>query len=222
MIASAHACSGSGPERWPAETLASTPTPINPRALLERAGRAMEEVSSFEFRLDHESGGTVLMPNLVIREIKGQVVRPDKISIEFKGRFGNFAVKGSLISVGDTSYMTNPLTDAWEEIPPDVSPVRFFNKIADMMSQVTQASAASDGNDVLRIRGRLPAKTLEPLVGPTVTDATTAVELVIHSSKFYLVEAIFDGRVMESDDADTVRRITLLRFNESFTIEPPE
>ena len=223
LVAAAHACGGdSGSQSEPSVTPTPTPTPINPQALLEHAGRAMEGVSSFEFRLDHESGGTVLMPNLVIRELAGQVVRPDRISVEFKGRFGNFAIKGSLVSVGQTSYMTNPLTEAWEKVPPDVSPVGFFNEIAVMMSRVTEASAASEGDDLFSIKGRLPAEALEPLVGTTVTGATMAVELVVRGSDFYLVEVTFDGRVTEGEDADTVRKITLSRFNEPFTIEPPE
>ena len=223
-VVAAHACGGSGPEIEPADLPAATPTPtpINAQALLEQAGRAMESVSSFEFRLDHESGGTVLMPNLVIRELEGRVVRPDRISVEFKGRFGNFAIKGSLVSVGDTSFMTNPLTDAWEKVPPDVSPVGFFNEIAVMMSRVTQASAAPEGDGLFSIRGRLPAEALEPLVGTTVTGATMAVELVVRGSDFYLVRVTFDGKVTEDEDADTVRRISLSKFNEPFIIEPPE
>ena len=228
VVSVAQACGGgSGPDSPPAPTgtptptSTPTPTPIDPLAVLERAGKAMDGVSSFEFLLDHESGGTVLMPNLVIREIEGYVVRPDKLSIDFRGRFGNFPIKGRLISVGSVTYMTNPLTDAWEVVPQSVSPVGFFNEIAGMLSQVTQTSAARDGPDVHRITGRLPAEALKPLVGTTVTGVTIAVELVVRGSDFYLLEATFQGRVNEAEDADTVRVITLSRFNEPFTIEPP-
>ncbi len=189
--------------------------------LLQRMGAAMEEVSSFEFLLDHESGGTVLMSNLVMTEITGQVVRPDRLSIGFKGRFGNFAIQGQLITVGEATYMTNPLTDEWEEIPPDVSPVRFFNEFADMVSQVTPSGATWDG-DLFRVKGRLPTEALEPLVGSTIKGETVGIELAALSSNGYIVEVKFDGAVTEAEEAGTVRSITLSRFNESFSIELPE
>lgn len=224
VVSGAPACGGgSAPAATttPTSTPTPTPTPMDPQTVLDRAGDAMDGISSFEFRLDHESGGTVLMPNLVIGEIEGHVIRPDRLSIDFRGRFGNFPIKGRLISVADVTYMTNPLTDAWEVVPQDVSPVGFFNEIAGMLSQVTQAVAAPNGPDVHRITGRLPAEALEPLVGTTVTGTTIAVDLVVRGSDFYLLEATFHGRVNEAEDADTVRVITLSRFNESFTVEPP-
>ncbi len=223
VVASSYACgSGSGPEvEAQPPTPVPTPTPIDPAVLLQRMGAAMEDVSSFEFLLDHESGGTVIMPNIVMTEIEGQVIRPDRLSVGFKGRFGNFAIRGRLVTVGDTTYMTNPLTDEWEEIPPDISPVRFFNEFADMVSQVIPSGATLDG-DLFRVKGRLPTEALEPLVGSTIKGETVAIELAASTSNAHIVEVTFDGAVTEAEEAGTIRRITLSRFNESFSIELPE
>ena len=221
VVATSHACgNGSGPD-VEAQPPTPTPTPIDTTALLQRMGAAMEGVSSFEFLLDHESGGTVLMPNLVMTEIEGQVIRPDRLSLRFKGRFGNFAIKGRLVTVDDTTYMTNPLTEAWEEIPPDITPVRFFDEFSGMVSQVVPAGATLDG-DLFRVKGRLPTEALEPLVGSTIKGDTVAIELTARAGSAHIVEVTFDGAVTEAEEAGTTRKITLSRFNESFSIELPE
>ena len=223
VVATSHACGNRSEPEVEAQppTPVPTPTPIDPTMLLQRMGAAMEGVSSFEFLLDHESGGTVLMSNLVMTEISGQVIRPDRLSIGFRGRFGNFAIRGQLITVGDATYMTNPLTDEWEKIPPGISPVRFFDEFADMVSQVNPSAATLDGN-LFRVRGRLPTEALEPLVGSTIKGDTVAIELAALASNGYIVEVTFDGAVTEAEEAGTMRSITLSRFNESFSIELPE
>ena len=152
LLMGAHACSRTReaatpvpptPLPSPTPSPSPTPTPINPQALLEESGRAMEKLRSFRFRLVHESGGTPLLPNLVVQEVQGDVIKPDRISADFSGTFGGFAIKSSLISLGDASYMTNPLTGQWESVPTQVSPLAFFDPgrgIAAMMSRVEEAS----------------------------------------------------------------------------------
>ena len=222
VVAISYGCGGSEPEvEAQPSTPVPTPTPIDPAVLLQRMGAAMEDISSFAFLLDHESGGTVLMSNLVMTEITGQVTRPDRLSIEFKGRLGNIVIRGQLVTVDEATYMTNPLTDEWEEIPPDISPVRFFNEFADMVSQVTPSGATLDG-DLFRVKGRLPTEAMEPLVGSTIKGETVGIELAASASDAHIVEVTFDGAVTEAEEAGTVRRITLSRFNESFSIELPE
>ena len=230
LVAAAHACSRPGrgasspapstpvPTLTPTSspTLTPSPTPVNPAALLQESGKAMEGLESFHFRLDHRSGGTTLVPNLVIQEAQGDVVKPDKTSTEFSGTFGGFALRSSLRTLGDESYMTNPLTGKWESIPTDVSPLGFFNPrqgITAMMSRVDRASLVLGDRGVYRIKGRLPAEALSPLAGTTAQGSTVAVELTLGADDLYLTEAVVDG---------VVRVITLSRFNMPVTIEAPD
>ena len=235
----AHACGGSNNKTPPPAVTSSltatasptststptpTPTPINPEAVLREAGEAMKNVDSFHYRLSHRSGGTALLPNLVLQEAEGDVIKPDKISAEFSGSFGGIAIKSGLITLGEDSYMTNPLTGRWESVPREVSPLGFFNPrkgIASMMEQVDQVSLVPDGKDVYLIRGRLPAEALAPLLGATVKGTTVGVELTIDADEGYLLEAVLDGRVTSTEPEGTVRVITLSKFNEQITITHP-
>ena len=231
LLTGAEACSRSGTTSTPVANAISTPLPtptplpIDPRALLREAGRVMEDLSSFHFRLYHRSGGTHLLPNLIIEEAEGDVIKPDKVSVNFAGTFGAFAIRASLITIGDSSYMTNPLTGQWELVPTEVSPLGFFNPrrgIASMLSQVDQVTLLSSDGNVHRLAGTLAAEALAPLVGETVRGVAIEVELTIDASNLYLLEAVFDGRVTPTEPEGTVRVVTPSRFGEPVAIEPPQ
>ena len=201
-----------------------TATPVNPRALLDASGRVMEGLDSFYFRLTHRSGATPLAGNLVIDEAEGAVVKPDRISAEFSGSFGGFAINSGLITLGDLSFMTNPLTRKWESVPPEVSPLGFFDPrrgIAAIMSRIVDPTILPGGDGVYRVAGRLPAEALRPLLGSALRDATVDVVLTLDAEALYLLEAVIDGRVTPAEEDGVVRVITLSRFNEPFAIEPP-
>ncbi|MCH7744444.1 MAG: LppX_LprAFG lipoprotein [Chloroflexi bacterium] len=210
------------------QTLPSTPTPsptpVNPQVLLEQSGQAMESLDSFHFLLEHPSGGTPLLPGLLITSAEGDVVKPDKISVDFGGAFGIVYVESSVVTLGDSSYMTNPLTGKWENVPTEVSPLGFFDPqrgVSAMMFQVTQASLISSDEGTYRLKGSLPAEALAAILGPTIKGVSISVELTIDADSLYLLEAVLDGRVTADEPDGTVRVITLSRFNEPVVIEPP-
>ena len=222
-IMGANACGRSTQSDAPTSP-SSGPTAVNPQALIQQSGKVMENLNSFHFRLEHESGTTILSTSLAIDKAEGDVVSPDKISAKFSGTVGGFPLKASLITLGDSSYMTNFLSGKWETVPPDVSPLGFFDPkkgITAIMSQVDQLSVLPDGKGVYRLAGRLPAEALAPLVGDTVTGAVVAVVLTVHAEDLYLLKAVIEGRVTPDEPDGTVRLIILSRFNEVVTVEPP-
>ena len=201
-----------------------TPTSVDPAALLDASGRVMERLDSFHFRLTHRSGNTPLSGNFVVDEAEGEVVKPDRISAEFSGSFGGFAINSGLITLGDLSFMTNPLTDKWEIVPPEVSPLGFFDPrrgIAAIMSQVEQPSIVPGSDGKYRIEGRLPAEALRSLLGSALRGATVDVMLTLDAEALHLLEAVIDGRVTPAEEDGVVRVITLSQFDDPFVIEPP-
>ena len=218
------ACGSPTPSPSPTVLQTPSPTPVSPRALLEESGQKMEELDSFFFRLTHKEGGTPLPGNIVIYEAEGAVVKPDRVSIEFGGTFGGFAINSALITLGPLSFMTNPLTTKWESVPPEVSPLGFFDPrrgVATMMSQVEEPRLLRSDEDVYRIAGRLPARALRSLLGSALEDAVVEVDLTLDRQALHLLEAVIDGRVTPTEEDGVVRVITISRFNEPFVIEPP-
>ena len=87
----------------------------------------MEGLDSFHFRLHHEKGAMELVAGLVIDEMEGDVASPDKLSVTFSGSLGGLTLEASLITLGDSGYITNPLTGEWESGPTGVSSFGFFD-----------------------------------------------------------------------------------------------
>ena len=215
-----------GEASTPVATATPTPTPVppDPAELLKVSGSATSDLRSFHFRLDHRGGGTPIAPNLTITEADGDVVSPDRIAIEFAGTLGAFAVRSGLVSIGDDSYMTNPLTGAWETVPRNVSPLGFFDPkvgIGSMLTRVQAPVLLATGKEEHRVAGDLPVDALRPLLGPQTEGTTVRVELTIDAKTNYLTKAVLDGRATASEPDGVVRIITLTRFNEPLVIEAP-
>lgn len=203
----------------------STPTPVNVEQLLRDAGAATAGLDTFHFLLEHNTGGTPLAPNLTVTEAKGDVVNPDGISTEFAGTLGAFAVRSSLITLGDESYMTNPLTDAWESVPKEVSPLGFFDPqsgIGAIMTQVVNPNLLSIREGEIRVGGSLPVAALESILGSATDGTTVEAELTIDAKTLFLTEAILTGRVTATEPDGVIRTITLSKFNQPLTIVAPQ
>ena len=226
VVVIAVACGRAQAEPTPTPT--PTPLPPNPKEILERSGQVMGSLKTFNFRMYHDVGSLEILEGLLIDKVSGKVVNPDKLSMEFSGSFGGgFAIKSEVITVGDQTYMTNPLTGNWEASDASISPVGFFSPtrgIAEMMGQTQNATLLDDGasDGTYRISGALPTTALASLVGPTLTDRTVDLELKIDSATDYLLEVRFTGAVTPSDVEDAERVIVLSFFNEDVVIEPPE
>lgn len=211
----------------PTSTPVPTPTPINVEDLLRRSGEATSRLNTFHFRLEHnDEGSTPFSDTLDIIEAEGDVVSPDRISISFSGRFGGrFAMRASLITIGSDSYMTNPLTGNWEEVPAEVSPLGFFDPqqgIGAMMTGLRNPTLASKEGTEFRIEGDLDVQALRPLLGAVAQDGMVRVEVTLDKDTLYLKRAVIEGRVTASEPDGVIRTITLSSYNESITITVPD
>ena len=229
MAVAVVACGGSADET-PSSTVRATsiptptPTPVNPAAVLLESGRTMQVLESFHFRLDHQEGYTSLM-NLALSEAEGDIVKPDKMSVDLIGGSAGFLIKSGLIVLGDDSFMINPLAGKWEALPKEASPLGFFDPqegIVSMMAAVEAPVLTSFDGRVYTIEGHLPADALSPLIGPTLDGATVSVEVAISVAGYYLERVVFVGAAKEGEIEGTIRTIKLSRFDEPVTIEAPQ
>ena len=229
MAVAVVACGGSADET-PSSTVRATsiptptPTLVNPAAVLLESGRTMQTLESFHFRLDHQEGYTALM-NLALSEAEGDIVKPDKMSVDLVGGSGGFLIKSGLIVLGDDSFMINPLTAEWEAVPREASPLGFFDPqegIASMVVAIEAPVLTSFDGRVYTIEGHLPADALSPLIGPTLDGATVSIEVSISVDGYYLECVVFVGAAKEGEIEGTIRTIKLSRFDEPVTIEAPQ
>lgn len=224
LVILAYGCADTPPPATPVPT--ATPTPINPQAILDECGSAMSALNSYRFHIEHdEDGGTPLAQGMTLTEASGTVENPDKLAIDFAGTAGSFALKGSLIAIGEQVYMTNPLSGDWHEAGSVANPLQFFdpsNGIADILGQVRDAALISHDAAEYRIDGTLPAAALAPLFGETDPNSSVRVTLDISKNGLYLTRARLEGRVTPTEADGTARTITLSEFDEAAGIAAPE
>lgn len=221
LLSATFACQGQLPS--------PTQTPmLDARSILEDSGKAMALLESFGFDLTHRNGGMHISDDLVLKDVSGNVVKPDKIKISWGGSFSGFYVSSQVISLDEQTYMTDPITGRWSPMPTDLNPLVFFNPdlgIASVMSDVVEASVA--GLETLgevtmyRIEGRLPTGSLKPLLGDVATDLMVDTMAWIGSTDMHLHKVIFSGVVAPGDAIDIKRTIKLFDFNQPVVIDAP-
>lgn len=218
------ACDNTAPPAAPTPT--ATPTPINPQAILDDCGQAMSALASFRFHIEHDGdGGTPLVQGMTLTEASGGVENPDRLAVDFSGVAGSFAVKGSLVAVGDAVYMTNPLSGEWQAMSSALNPLEFFDPsdgIADILAQVRDAALISHDASEYRIGGRLPSTALAPLFGETDPQSSVDVTLTIDKTRLYMTRARLEGRITPTEADGIARLITLSEFNEPANISAPD
>ena len=228
LLAVAGAISGCG-EQGPPPT--PTPTPVDPAALVRQASQALGELDSFHFELAHPEGGTPMLDVLLIQDAEGDVVKPDRLAVEFGGVFGgNIYITASFISIGADNFMTNPFSGAWERVPADINPIAFFSPergITNIIASIQKPEVVDSDESGWRIAGLLPPQALESIFGKTINsnDASASdwvsVELTLDAGTYLMRNVRMEGRVTEGEPPGTVREITLSGFNEPPEIKPP-
>jgi hypothetical protein len=103
----------------PGPTPTPTPTPL-PADVAARAGERMLSVNSLHFTIEL-SGKLAYLddpPTLALKRAEGDVERPD--SVRAIVRLSSFGITSEvgIIGIGSDQFVTNPLNQQWEKIPP--------------------------------------------------------------------------------------------------------
>lgn len=189
----------------------------------------MALLDSFQFELSHRNGGTPIANGLVVKEVVGSVVKPDRLRLSWEGTFSGFFVRADVVTVAGETYMTDPISGRWGPLSGDVNPLGFFDPavgIASIMSDITEVSLlgleTADGVRTYHVSGRLPSFSLSPLLGTVAPDLMVDTEAWIGVEDMYLYQVVFKG-IITPDDADDIRRtIKLSNFNQPVTIAAPK
>ena len=206
-----------------------TPTPQpDARSLLEESGQAMALLESFRFDMGHRSGGTPIADGLVVKGVVGDVVKPDKLMLSWKGTFQAFFVRAQVIALEGETYMTDPITGRWGLLSGDVNPLGFFEPasgIASIMSGLTGVSMMGletlGDVETYLIKGEVPSRSLAPLLGTVAPDLLVDTEAWIGVEDMYLHQVVFRGRVTPDDADDIIRTVKLSNFNAPVDIKAP-
>lgn len=205
-------------------TRASVPA-ISPAEAVQRGEDAMAALDSFSFQLTHDSGHTNLSGSLELSKAGG-LVATNGLDLEAEATIGRAFVRVEAVVIDKQTWMTNPLTGNWSEIPAEESPFSFLDPVrlvADILGSTQNAvyPEAQPGNGVLQIKGNIPAETLISLVGSVEPGAITDVVLSLEPETYRLKKVVITGIAQPNDEPGTIRVIDLTDFNVETTLEPP-
>ena len=207
--------------------LSSKPTT---QQLLAAVEKNYKTVSSFHVVLQVNNPGKASSSQVEIRSANGDVVMPDKVKAQATVVLSGQAVSVDLVSIGDTQYITDPITGQWRVIKGLLDPRTLTNPntgIISLLNKVQKLTQPTDdsvgGVPCWRVSGLLDAKYLAFFTGggaPAGTMLQTTACVGKADALLYQVKVT--GQAAPGDTPDTTYLFNISKYNENITITAPQ
>lgn len=194
---------------------------VEPEEVVRRSSGAMAELESASFEMEVR-GAPVEIEGLEFAGAKGRYSAPVSAVAVLDMRIGTSTIEMSTISIGDRTWLTDPLTGTWSELSQGVgfNPAIVFGTegwAALLTEDLSGSTVRGKGTNHL-LAGSATAGRVELLTAGIVADQQVEIELVIDSETFHVLTADFST---ESDEGTTDWHIELGSFDRVVTIEAP-
>jgi len=210
-----------------ASTLGPKPTAQQLIAVVQKNFRT---VTAFHVVMKVENLGTAPDGTIQIRSADGDVVMPDKVKASANVLLSGQVVGVELVSIGDTQYITDPITGQWRVVKGVLNASTLTNPdtgIVSLASKLTSLSKPVDdvvnGTPCWRFTGQLDAQTLAFLTGggmPAGTMLSTSV--CVGKADGLPYQLAVTGEAAKGDTAQTARTFNISNYNETITISAPQ
>ena len=203
---------------------------VDPGPVLEQAVTQLLALESASFSLTHLKGSTALVPGVSMTMVSGEISIPDRFSVtvEARSEFPKSYLEISIVTIENTAYMTNIFGGGWNQISPDSLPfnlLRLGQTLAGIVDAMQSPRVLGEerlnGIDTLYINGTIDSQDLAQLVPGAGEGFPVSLELWLDQSQGLLQKVLIVGRVVPTDDTDTVRELTLKDINQPVNIEVP-
>ncbi|HLI06834.1 MAG TPA: LppX_LprAFG lipoprotein [Ktedonobacteraceae bacterium] len=198
--------------------------------LITAVEKSYKTVSSFHVVLQVNNTGPADSSQVQIRSANGDIILPDKVKAQATIVLSGQAVSVELISIGDTQYITDPITGQWRVIKGLIDPRTLTNPntgIISLLNKVQKVSQPTDdtvgGVPCWRISGLLDAKYLSFFTGggaPAGTMLQTSACVGKLDGLLYQVKVT--GQAAPNDTPDTTYLFNISNYNEHITITAPQ
>ncbi|HJT56403.1 MAG TPA: LppX_LprAFG lipoprotein [Ktedonobacteraceae bacterium] len=211
-----------------ASNFGAQPTAQQVLATLQKNFRT---VTAFHVVMKTDNLGTATGNNQIqIRTADGDVLMPDKVKAQANVLLSGQAVTINLISIGDTQYITDPITGQWRVVKGVLNASTLTNPNTGIISLATKLQKLSaptadtvNGTPCWRINGLLDAKYLAFLTGGGVPNGTMLqTSLCVGKSDALLYELKVVGEATTTDTPQTTRTFEISNYNENITIKAPQ
>jgi len=214
----------------PTPTPTPTPTPPAPDALLESSSAALREAGSFHFDFDMQMSLEFEAVSMDVPLVfTGDFQQPDSMQAKMTMSVMGMTLDVDMIKVGETTYVTNPMTGEWEVTEQSAAPLgpdTFASAGPGDLEDLTFVGEETlDGTRVYRLAGTLP------LAGVSEVEGELQVEYWIGAEDALLLQMAATGEMTiagsafgagsESGTATITMTMQLSDFGKKVEIEAP-
>jgi len=206
----------------------STPPSFSASEIIDNTGERISKVKSFHFEITHVGGGTPLVEGLEMVEARGDIVKPGRLKVSISAKMGIMFVEVDIITVGKTTYMTNPLNKEWELLTSEFSAISIFDpdtSISAILKDMTDLTRLDDGKidaiSCYHIKGKVPCESLRAITLSSIEGVEIDVEVWISKEEFLLHQIKLEGKITDTEKPGIVREIRLSDFDQELEIELP-
>lgn len=198
--------------------------------LLDKAAAMHESVNSVYFRIEHENGGTEVIPDTLMISSEGAVKGTEALTLKIVAESFGFRVNLQVRILDGTAWLTNPLTNQWEEEDLAIDALFAGSRATPLIVRQIGDPVLADvelirGEEAQRITGIIAADLAVKIWGiPTDADLVgedVEVSVWLRSSDDRIVQLQIDGPLVALDAENIVRRITFWDFDVPFEVEAP-
>ena len=159
----------------------------------------------------------------------GEVSIPDRfrVTVEAESQIPKSYIEISIITIDHTSYMTGIFSGRWSEVSTEALPFNLSGlgqTLADFGAAGRQPRTIRaerlNGVDTVYIKGKIASEDLSGLVPGAGVGFSVGLNLWLEQDGL-LRQVDIVGRVVPTDDVNTVRQLTLDDINLRVTINPP-
>ena len=210
---------------------------ISAEEIVANSATRMAETSGFRFRIVQDGAFVYVDEDglLAFRSAEGVYTAPDKAAATVKVIAPGFITDVDVISIGETQWQTNVLTQAWEELPPNwgFNPTVLFDDTVGLQAILAQDMtdlqfaglanlAESDGPDadLYKVTGNVAGERLLEMSGGLIGNQPVTVALWVQPDTFELMRIAVAEPVPDSEESSNWI-VDFANFDEVVEIEPP-
>jgi hypothetical protein len=205
----------------------SRPTAQQVLAALRTSFRS---VVSFHVVMRVQHAGNANGSSFQIRNADGDIVLPDKIKAQASVILSGQPVTVNLISIGDTQFITDPVTGQWRVFKGTIDPRSLTNPDTGIIAAVSKLQSVSGPTDdtingvpCWRITGSLDASTLAFITGGGVPAHTMLqTSECIGKADSLLYQLNVTGQAAAGYTSQSTFTFLLSNYNEHVTIVAPQ
>lgn len=194
-----------------------------PSEIVQMAQLAIGDVQNFSFELVHKKGYIDLGNGLNLIHAHGYTSQND-FEIFTESTLGRSLIKSDAVVIADRTWITNPITGKWSEIPPDDSPINFLNPTVLMKNILTNLSdlqLLGSDESIYEVSGETYSDSFESLVGLVKAGEKIKIEMKINKLSNYLEQVSINGQIQLNDEDDFERVIYFSKYNQAKMLTPP-